>query len=286
MAEATSISLSGGVIEQRPHPFGQRLHAQDHAAHIGVFENGHGFLIPRACARGLDALGSVIGRLLRRALADLDALIADIDARIVHHREHRREPAIFGTHQLAHAFAIVAIAHDAGGRGVDAELVLDADAAQIIAAAERSIWFHVELRHDEQRYAAAAFGRVGRSCQDEVDDILRQLVLAPGNVNLLALDRPFPGVLAVLDRMGGGPQSADIGARLRLGQVHGAGPCPADQLRKILLLQLARPVMLQRLDRADAQHRKQIEGHIRRAEIFEHVAGEREGQALTAEFAG
>ena len=40
--------------------------------------------------------------------------------------------------------------------------------------------------------------------------------------------------------------------------------------------------MLQRLDRADAQHREQGEGHVGRAEVLQHVAGEGKGQALTA----
>jgi len=43
-------------------------------------------------------------------------------------------------------------------------------------------------------------------------------------------------------------------------------------------------VMFQRLDRADRQHRQQIERHIRRAEVFEHVARQRERQPLPAEF--
>ena len=40
--------------------------------------------------------------------------------------------------------------------------------------------------------------------------------------------------------------------------------------------------MLQRLDRADAEHREQSEGHVGRAEVFEHVARQRERQALPA----
>jgi len=40
--------------------------------------------------------------------------------------------------------------------------------------------------------------------------------------------------------------------------------------------------MLQRLDRADAQHREQGEGHVRRAEVLQNIAGEGERQALPA----
>jgi len=43
--------------------------------------------------------------------------------------------------------------------------------------------------------------------------------------------------------------------------------------------------MRQRLDRPDREDRQQGEGHVRGAEVLEHIAGEREGQALSAEFA-
>jgi hypothetical protein len=42
--------------------------------------------------------------------------------------------------------------------------------------------------------------------------------------------------------------------------------------------------MLQRLDCANAQHGEQGEGHISRAKVFQHIAGQREGQALPAKF--
>ena len=42
--------------------------------------------------------------------------------------------------------------------------------------------------------------------------------------------------------------------------------------------------MFERFDRPNTQHGKQVEGHVRGAEVFEHIAREREGQSLTAEF--
>ena len=104
-----------------------------------MLHDGHGVLVGRACAGRLHAIPRIAERLLRRPLADLDALVADIDARIVHHREHRREAAVGRADQFADALVIVAIAHDAGGRGVDAEFVFEADAAHIVARTERTV---------------------------------------------------------------------------------------------------------------------------------------------------
>src|SRR3546814_5788654 len=59
--------------------------------------------VGRTGERGLDALGGEAGRLLRRALADLDALAADHQPRVVHHHEHRAHPAHFLADDLAEA---------------------------------------------------------------------------------------------------------------------------------------------------------------------------------------
>ena len=45
-------------------------------------------------------------------------------------------------------------------------------------------------------------------------------------------------------------------------------------------------MVFKRLDRAYAEHREKVERHVRGAEVFEHIASEREGQALPAEFRG
>ena len=150
----------------------------------------------------MDAFPRVYQGLLCRALADLDALIADIDPRIVHHCEHGHQPTVFLADQLADTLILVPIAHDAGGGGVDAELMLDTDAAQIVARSERSILLHVIFGHDEERDPAASFGRIGQAREHEVNDVLRQIVFAPGDVDLLALDPVFARVLAIGDGLG------------------------------------------------------------------------------------
>ena len=286
VAERAAVDLPGSVVEQCPRAFGQRLHPQQHAAHVGMLDDRHRRLVRRAGAGGLDPLGGEGGGLLRRAFADLHALVANIDPGIVHHREHRREPAILGPDQLADAFLVVAIGHDASGRGVDPELVLEADASKVVLRPERAVVIEMVLRHDKQRDAAAPLGRAGQAGKHQVDDVARQLVLAPGDVDLLPLDAVLAGVFAVLDQGGGGAQRADIAARLRFGQVHRARPFAAHQLGEVARLLLVAAMMIERLDRAHRQHRQQVEGHVGGAEIFQHIAGEREGQALPAIFLG
>ena len=56
--------------------------------------------------------------------------------------------------------------------------------------------------------------------QHQMDDVLGQIVLAGGDPDLGAGDL----VAAVGLRHGVGAHQAEIGAALRLGQVHGAGP--------------------------------------------------------------
>ena len=210
--------------------------------------------------------------LLRRPFADLDPLIADIYARIVHHGEHRHQAAIFGTNQFADAFVIVAIAHDAGRRGVDAELVLYAHASQIIVGSERPVLLHMVLRHHEQRNTARTFRRVGQPGEHEVDDILGKIVFTPSDVDLLTLDQIFACVLSLRDGSGGRTQCTDIRTSLRLGQVHSSRPFAAHQFGKVFFLKFRRAMMVERFDGANAQHWKQVEGHVRRAEVFENIA--------------
>ena len=71
---------------------------------------------------------------------------------------------------------------------------------------------------------------------------------------------------------------------MRLGQVHGAGPCPFRHLRQVLFLDGVGAVRDQRGDRALRQAGIHGEGHVGRAEIFVDQVGHDLRQALAAEF--
>ena len=127
-------------------------------------------------------------RLLVGALAERDALQADAEAGFVHHDEHVFEAAIRLAEQVADRPAIIAIGHDAGRAGVDAELVFDRDAPGVVARAERAVGIHQELGHQEHRDALDPGWRIRQAGEHEVDDVVRHVVVAVGDEDLLAED--------------------------------------------------------------------------------------------------
>jgi hypothetical protein len=156
---------------------------------------------------------------------------------------------------------------------VDAELVLDRDAADIVAGSVGH-----DLRDEEERDALRPLRRARRPGEDEVDDIVGEVVLAIGDEDFLAGDQPA----AVARRLGPGLERADVRARLRFGQVHRAVPFAGDQLGQPLRLQLGRAVMDQRLDRAGREHHAKRQRHIGRAQILHQHRREGQRQALPA----
>ena len=97
-------------------------------------------------------------------------------------------PAVLLADEPARRAAVVAEDHGAGRRGVDAELVLDAAAAHVVARAQRAVGVDQKLRHQEQRDAARAGRRIGQARQHEMDDVVGQIVLAIGDEDLRAGD--------------------------------------------------------------------------------------------------
>ena len=188
-------------------------------------------------------------RLLKRALRERVALEPDCEPRGVHHDEHVLEAGVRLADQVADRAVLLPIGHDAGRRRMNAELVLDGQAVDVVALAERAVGARQELRHDEQRNAFHAAGRAVDARQHEMHDVRREVVLAVGDEDLLA-EQPVVIALGHCAH----PHLREIRARLRLGEIHRAGPLAADQLRQIGLLLPGRADLLQRLDRAVREH--------------------------------
>ncbi|MNJ30555.1 hypothetical protein D3C77_251550 [compost metagenome] len=162
-----ALFLGGGVAGQVSGDAGRQadgagggdlgLHHRQHTAHVGVIEDrGAGLASPDAAA--LAAFQRIGQGVLIGAFGDADALDADGQAGGVHHHEHMGQPLV----RLADQFGAGAlVAHDAGGRGVDAQLVLDADRAEGVALAQRAVSVHRELGRQEQADALGAGRRVG-----------------------------------------------------------------------------------------------------------------------------
>ena len=142
-----------------------------------------------------------------------------------------------------------------------------------------SIGVDPELRHDEQRNAAHAGRRSIDARQHHVHDVLGQVVLAVGDEDLLAVE---PVVRS--GGRGAGAHLREIAARLRLGQVHGAGPLAAHHLRQVQLFLLRRTEVLDGFDGALREHRAKLEREVRSGpDLFDRGA-EHGRHVLAAEF--
>ena len=159
-----------------------------------------------------------------------------------------------------------------------AELVLDAGRIDVVARAQRAVGIDHEFRNQEQRNALGARRRIGQAGQHEMHDVVGHVVVAIGDEDFRALD----AIAAVISALGAGAQRADIGAGLRLGELHGAGPFAGDEFFQIDLLQFLAAMGVERLDGGERQQRAEAEGDVRRAPDFGAGRIDRHRQALAA----
>src|SRR5438034_5879572 len=99
--------------------------------------------------------------------------------------------------------------------------VLEATAADVVRSAVGE-----HFRNHEQRYSARAFRGVGQSRQNEMHDVVGEIVLAVADEDLLSADP----IAAVAARLRPGADRAQVGARLRFGQIHRRRPLAGDEL--------------------------------------------------------
>src|SRR3984885_1509255 len=85
------------------------------------------------------------------------------------------------------AFGAV-IVEDSGRIAMNAHLVLDRAANNAVAFADAAIRVRQELRHEEERDALRARRRPVNAREHEMNDIVRQIVLAGRDENLLTGD--------------------------------------------------------------------------------------------------
>ena len=111
-----------------------------------------------------------------------------------------------------------------------------------------------------------------------MDDVVGHVMFAGRDEDLLAGDF----IDAVARRHGLGAQETEIGAAMRLGQVHGAGPCTFHHLRQPRRLLLVGAMREDRRDRALGEAGIHQERHVGRRHIFADGAVQRIGQALAA----
>ncbi|MNN54180.1 hypothetical protein D3C81_1689760 [compost metagenome] len=112
--------------------------------------------------------------------------------------------------------------------------MLEGTAAQGVGHPRATVSRALELGHQEQADAAHSGRRIGQAGQHQVDDVVGQVLVAAADEDLAATD----AIAAIALRLGTGTQQRQVGASLRLGQAHGAGPLAADQLAQVVALQL------------------------------------------------
>ena len=201
----------------------------------------------------------------------------DAEPGLVHHHEHALHALVFLADQPAGGAVVI---HHAGGIAVNAHLVLDRTAGHAIGRAQRAVGIDQDFWHHEQRHALDAAGRALDPGEHQMNDVFGEIVLAGGNENLGA--RYLVAAVGLLDSLG--TQQSEIGAALRLGEIHGAGPLAGHHLRHEHRLLFGLAVHHQRRGRAHGEaaiHRKR---HIGRTQEFVDGLGQRHRQPLAAIF--
>ena len=121
----------------------------------------------------------------------------------------------------------------AGGRRLQAHLVLDPGDIDAVALAELAVLADQVLGYQEHRQALGARAVPLGAGEDQVEDVLGHVMLGTGDEPLDPLD--VPAAVRLPD--GAGPPGADVGACVRLGQRHRGRPLALDgQLGEALLV--------------------------------------------------
>ena len=153
-----SVIRCSGHSRHRSTTFGVSTHSHEHAAHVGVVDDGRTGFHAAIDGAALHAVTRKLGCLLVRALCHGNALHTHGVTGGVHHDEHVLQPAVLFPYQVADGTTVVAVLQNCCGTGFDAHLVFDADAMHVVARAKRAIFIHQNLRHYKQANAFDALG--------------------------------------------------------------------------------------------------------------------------------
>ena len=275
-----SVKGRSGHAGHGPATFHISAHRHEHAAHIGMVDDGctrANGAVDRAALHPV--LRKTHGRLVR-PFRDGYALDAHAVTGGVHHDEHVLQTAVFLTDQIAHRTAMVAKLQHCGGACLDSHLVLNADAMHIVGCTQCAIGIDLELGHDEQADALHTLWRALYPGQHQMNDVLGHVVLTPGDEDLGTKDVER----TIGQRLGTGTHRCQITASLRLGEVHGAGPLAADQLLQVNGLEFVGPGGQKRFNRTIAEQRAQGKTHVGAVGHLATHRTNRLGQSLSTIF--
>ena len=250
------VEPARGETGKRAGCFRQRPHGEQHAANVGMMDYGDRFCILAHDVAALHPFARERRGLLQRPLGDAKTLHADRQPGIVHRGEHVGQAFVLLADDEAEGAAIVAVRHHRGGARVDAHLVFERDAAQVIASLDLARLADQIFRHDEKGNAFHALRRVGQARQNQMNDVLGQFVVSIGDEDLLAAD-----AVVIALPLRAGADGGKIGAGLRLGQIHRARPRARNEFGQELRFQCRRSMVADRLDDRLGQHRAERERH-------------------------
>ena len=170
--------------------------------------------------------------------------------------------------------------HGAGGACTDAQLVLDAGAAHVVACTWVAIVVHQVFGNDEQAQALDSCRCIGQTRQDQMNDVGGHVMLAPGDEGF-GSKKP---VAAIRSRLCTGAYQGQVASGLGFGQVHGARPFAAYQPGEPLLLHFGGCGGEQGLDGAIGQHRTQGKAQVGAVSHLLACRADGMGQGLAAVF--
>ena len=131
----SAVKAGGGEHANAARGLCQAFHGEQHPLHIGMVDNG-GAGFAAALRFALFALLCKGQGLLCGAFGHGHALHPHGKAGGIHHGEHAVQATVFLSHQIADRALLIAKHHGAGGRGVQAQLMLNGGAEGIIARAQ------------------------------------------------------------------------------------------------------------------------------------------------------
>ena len=129
--------------------------------------------------------------------------------------------------------------------------MLNRHARVVVALPQTPIVSDEVLRDHEKGDTPCARRAVRSSGQDQLNDVLRKLVLAEGDEDL----GPKDSVGAVVSGYSPGGQGTHIGTGLWFSQVHGARPLAGHHARQVGLLHTLVSEGMQSVQGSDGQHR-------------------------------
>src|SRR5660398_196859 len=234
----SQIKVQAGPVSQRPVTLIIGLHGEQHAAHIGVHYQRIGGLFRILGTGERAALGPglrILQTVLVGDLSQTQALHPHSQPSLIHHGEHVPHTPVLLSHQVAHCSIE---ANLAGGGTLDAHLLLQRPTGHTIPLAQRAVILDPVLGHQKEAYPLDTGGCVREAGQNQMNDVLREVMVPGGDEYLVSLDQ----VTAVLLGLSFGANQAQVGSAMGFGQTHSARPATVHQPRQELVLELIRPV--------------------------------------------